>query len=97
MSAETFNVTRTLAEFVVESRFDAIPEPVMHEAKRALLHWIGCAVGGSHERSVDTAFAAVSPFSGPQQASVLGRSERLDVLRAAFVNGVSTDVLSFSR
>jgi len=96
MSAETFNVTRTLAEFVVESRFDAIPEPVMHEAKRALLHWIGCAVGGSHERSVDSALAAVSAFSGPQQASVLGRSERLDVLRAAFVNGVSTDVLSFS-
>ena len=96
MSADTVNVTRTLAEFVVESRFDAIPEPVMHEAKRALLHWIGCAVGGSHERSVDSALAAVSPFSGPQQASVLGRSERLDVLRAAFVNGVSTDVLSFS-
>jgi 2-methylcitrate dehydratase PrpD len=96
MSADTVNVTRTLAEFVVESRFDAIPEAVTHEAKRALLHWIGCAVGGSHERSVDSALAAVSAFSGPQQASVLGRSERLDVLRAGFVNGVSTDVLSFS-
>jgi 2-methylcitrate dehydratase PrpD len=96
MSAEALNVTRTLAQFVVDSRFEAIPEPVVHEAKRALLHWIGCAVGGSHERSVDSALAAVSPFSGQQQAGVLGRMERLDVLRAAFVNGVSTDVLSFS-
>ena len=34
MSADS-TVTCMLAEFVVESRFDAIPEPVMHEAKRA--------------------------------------------------------------
>ena len=96
MSGEPLNVTRTLAQFVVDSRFEEIPQPVVHEAKRALLHWIGCAVGGSHERSVDSALAAVSVFSGPRQAGVFGRSERLDVLRAAFVNGVSTDVLSFS-
>jgi hypothetical protein len=60
------------------------------------LHWIGCAVGGSHERSVDAALAAASLFSAPRQAGVFGRTERLDVFRAAFVNGVSTDFLSFS-
>jgi len=96
MTAAVRNVTRTLAQFVVDSRLEAIPEAVKHEAKRALLHWIGCAVGGSHERSVDAALAAVSLFSGKRQAGVFGRSERLDLLRAAFVNGVSTDVLSFS-
>lgn len=96
MGADTINVTRTLAQFVVASRFEDMPDNVVHEAKRALLHWIGCAVGGSHEQSVDSAFAAVTQFSGPPQASVFGRSDRLDVLHAAFVNGVSTDALSFS-
>ncbi|MGZ5146640.1 MAG: MmgE/PrpD family protein, partial [Burkholderiales bacterium] len=96
MTTDAINVTRTLAEFVVASRFEDIPDNAVHEAKRALLHWIGCAVGGSHEQSVDSALAAVKQFSGPPQASVFGRSERLDVLHAAFVNGVSTDVLSFS-
>jgi 2-methylcitrate dehydratase PrpD len=96
MTGDAINVTRTLAEFVVASRFADLPDHVVHEAKRALLHWIGCAVGGSHEQSVDSALAAVKQFSGPPQASVFGRSERLDVLHAAFVNGVSTDVLSFS-
>jgi 2-methylcitrate dehydratase PrpD len=96
MAAEATNVTRTLAQFVVASRFEDMPDNVVHEAKRALLHWIGCAVGGSHEQSVASALAAVTQFSGPPQASVFGRSERLDVLHAAFVNGVSTDVLSFS-
>ena len=96
MTAETANVTRPLAEFVADSRFEDMPDDAVHEGKRALLHWIGCAVGGSHEQSVDSALAALTQFSGPPQASVFGRSERLDVLHAAFVNGVSTDVLSFS-
>jgi 2-methylcitrate dehydratase PrpD len=96
MAAEALNVTRELGQFVFASRFEDMPADVVHEAKRALLHWVGCAVGGSHERSVDSALAAVSPFSGPAQASVFGRGERLDMLHAAFINGVSTDVLSFS-
>jgi 2-methylcitrate dehydratase PrpD len=96
MREDGVNVTRTLAQFVVDSRFDDVPTCAVHEARRALLHWIGCAVGGSHEQSVDSALAAVTQFSGPPQASVFGRSERLDILHAAFVNGVSTDVLSFS-
>jgi 2-methylcitrate dehydratase PrpD len=45
---------------------------------------------------VTRALAAIQAFSGPPQASLLGRSERLDVLHGAFINGVSTDVLSFS-
>ena len=38
MSGGALNVTQTLAQFVVDSRFDEIPQPVAHEAKRALLH-----------------------------------------------------------
>lgn len=90
------NVTQQLAEFVVRAKFEDVPQTVAHEAKRSLLHWIGVAVGGSREQSVRSALAAVTPFSGPPQAGILGRSERLDVLHAAFINGVSTDVLSFS-
>lgn len=90
------NVTQQLAEFVVRAKFEDVPHNVAHEAKRSLLHWIGVAVGGSREQSVRSALAAVTPFSGPPQASILGRTERLDVLHAAFINGVSTDVLSFS-
>lgn len=90
------NVTQQLAEFVVRAKFEDVPQTVAHEAKRSLLHWIGVAVGGSREQSVRSALAAVTPFSGPPQAGILGRPERLDVLHAAFINGVSTDVLSFS-
>ena len=88
-------VTRTLARYVVNAQYDDIPEDVRHEARRALLNWLGCAIGASHHETIDRALAALAPFAGAPQAAVLGRSERLDILNAAFLNGVSSHVLDF--
>ena len=90
------DTTRILARYVVNARPEDIPEAVVHAARRCLLHWIGCSVGGSREESVACALAAVDELSGPRQASVLGRKEKLDIAHAAFINGVSADVLSFT-
>ena len=92
MAAE---VTKTLAQFIVESRSADIPEKVRHEAARSLLNWLGCAVGGCRHEAVDIALAAVAPFAGPQQATVLGRGERLDIMHAALLNGISSHVFDF--
>ena len=88
--------TQLLARFAVNSRPSDVPEAVAHEAKRAVLNWLGCSIAGSRTESVDCALAAVNDLSGPRLATVLGRSERLDISNAAFVNGVAADVLSFS-
>jgi 2-methylcitrate dehydratase PrpD len=68
---------------------------VRHEASRALLNWLGCAVGSCRHETVERALAAVQPFCGPPQAAVLGRGERVDILHAALVNGISSHVLDF--
>jgi 2-methylcitrate dehydratase PrpD len=88
-------LTRHLAEFIVSTRFDDIPETVRHEAKRTLLNWIGCAVGGSYDDTVSNVVAALSPFSGSGQGILFGRTERMDLLNAALVNGISSHVLDF--
>lgn len=88
-------ITSTLARNLAASRYEDVPEAVRHEAARALLNWLGCAIGSSRHETVECALAAVAPFSGPSQAAVLGRRERLDILHAAFVNGVSSHVLDF--
>ena len=41
------DVTRTLARYLVGSRWEDIPERVRHEAARALLNFMGCAIGAS--------------------------------------------------
>jgi 2-methylcitrate dehydratase PrpD len=89
------DVTRTLARFIADSQPRDIPEPVRHEAKRALLNWTACAIGASRHETVERALAALRPFAGEEQASVLGRRDQLDILHAALINGMSSHVFDF--
>jgi len=89
------DVTRTLARYVVSARREDLPAGVRKEAARTLLNYVGCAVGGSHHETVDIAVSALSPFSGPAQATLIGRKERLDILHAALMNGISSHVLDY--
>jgi 2-methylcitrate dehydratase PrpD len=93
--ARRTGVTRELARFVAESRWSSIPTEINHEAKRALLNWAGCAIGGCRDEAVDTALAALSEFAGAPQATILGRSERMDILNAAALNALSSNILDF--
>ncbi len=94
-AAASADVTRTLARYVLSVRHEDLPEPVRKEARRTLLNWVGCAVGGSRHETVDVAIAALAPFSGPAQATVLGRGERMDILHAALMNGITSHVFDF--
>lgn len=88
-------VTRTLARWIVASEFADIPADVRHSGVASFLNWMGCAVGGSRHETLDRAIAALAPFSGPAQASILGRRERFDVLHASLLNGISSHVFDF--
>jgi len=46
-------VTRILAQFVVQSRAEDLPAAVLNEGARTLLNWTGCAIGGSRQPAVD--------------------------------------------
>src|SRR5690349_3736642 len=89
------DVTRRLARYVVSARREELPAAVRKEAARTLLNWVGCAVGGSRHETVDIAIAALAPFSGRAEATVLGRAIRLDIFQAALMNGISSHVFDF--
>jgi 2-methylcitrate dehydratase PrpD len=88
-------ITQVLADFVVRSAPDHIEAPVYTEAVRSFLNWTGCAVGGSIHSTIDRTLAAIRPFAGPGRATVLGRGDKLDLLHAALVNGISSHVFDF--
>ncbi len=91
----TAPVTRILAEYVAAATPDQLPRPVRKEAARTFLNWLGCAIGGCRHEAVEAALAALSPFSGPGTASILGRGERVDPLHASLINGISSHVFDF--
>ncbi len=50
--------------YVDDSKLDAIPRDVRDEAKRAIVNYLGCALGGSIEPALDVAIETLSALLG---------------------------------
>jgi 2-methylcitrate dehydratase PrpD len=95
MTQSDIGATRALAHWGASTTYEALPAAVVHEAGRALVNWVGCAIGASRHPTVEHAWQALRPFAGAAQASLLGRTEQTDILHAALVNGISSHVFDF--
>ena len=89
------DVTKSFAAFIAGAQWERLPEPVRHEGKRSLLNFIATALAGCREDAVEMTLASLAAFSGPRQATVIGRTERIDALSAAFLNAASGNVFDF--
>jgi 2-methylcitrate dehydratase PrpD len=88
-------VTRSLARWLVNAEARDVPNDAKREGVRSIVNWLGCAVGAAKHEAVECALAALLPFAGPPQASVLGRREKTDILNAALMNGITSHVFDF--
>jgi 2-methylcitrate dehydratase PrpD len=95
LAANPPEATRILARWIVESRWQDVPESARYEARRSVFNWIGCCLGGARHETTDRAIAALAEFSGRPEATVLGRPERLDILHGALLNGITSHVLDY--
>lgn len=89
------DVTGALARWATTVESADIPPSVRREGVRTFVNWLGCAIGGANEETVRRALSTVRRFSGPEQATVPGRPERVDVLHAALISGISSHVLDY--
>ena len=87
--------TQRLARFVADTRWQDVPGSARQEAKRALLNFFAVALSGSRTGPVEIALKSLAELTGSRQASVIGRSERVDALSAAFLNAASANVFDF--
>src|SRR5438093_8562574 len=88
-------VTEYLSRFVATHSSKGWDAGVEHEAHRTLLNWLGCAIGAARHATVEAALAAVMELAPAAQASVLGRSERVDIASAALLNGITSHTFDF--
>jgi 2-methylcitrate dehydratase PrpD len=87
-------VGELLGQFVAASSWPAIPEPLRHQARRALLNYVACAFGSARDPALDTAVRLMRP-AGERAVTVIGRRERLEPMGAAFVNAISANFLDY--
>jgi 2-methylcitrate dehydratase PrpD len=88
-------ITQILADFVATHPSQGWDASVDNEAHRTLLNWTGCAIGASRHATVKAALAGVLELEPSSQATVLGRSERVDMAGAALLNGITSHTFDF--
>lgn len=87
--------TAPLSRFVAQCRWQDLPPAVRQEAKRSLVNYFAVGFAGCREAPVEKAVQVLGPFTAKATASVIGRSERLDLFNAAFVNAMGANVFDF--
>ena len=88
-------VTRLLATFVATHPAQGFGAAIEHEALRTLLNYLGCAIGAAHHPTALAALAAALELAPAPQATLFGRSERVDMGSAALVNGIASHTFDF--
>jgi 2-methylcitrate dehydratase PrpD len=89
------DVTRRLADYIVAARPDDLPEAVRREALRSFVNIVGCTLGGATHEVIGLADGVLAEFSGPPQATLLGRARKADVLHAALFNCFGSSIHAF--
>src|SRR4051812_17344154 len=92
---QKIRVTQALAHLVATTRWDDIPQPVRHQAKRSLMNYFAVALAGCRTGPVELALRSLAGFSAGKNAAVVGRAERIDALSAAFLNAAGANVFDF--
>lgn len=88
-------VTNDLVKWVINTKYEDISKNVIYEAKRSLFNWLGVAIGACYHPSVEMVLSLADEVGGREQASILGRKEKLNVLFASLINGMTSHIFDF--
>ncbi|MFL2687771.1 MAG: MmgE/PrpD family protein [Alphaproteobacteria bacterium] len=88
-------ITEKLAGYLADLQFEDLPGDVIHECRRGILDWLGCALAGSEHATLDTLTGVLGTISPNGGSTVIGRKMKLGLLEAAIANGQMGHVLDY--
>jgi 2-methylcitrate dehydratase PrpD len=89
-------ITSAFARFLSGMRYEDLSPEAVHEAKRAVLDWTGCALAGSTHPTVGVLLTTFDQIGSRPDVTVLGRGgKKLGLLDAPVANGQMGHVLDF--
>jgi 2-methylcitrate dehydratase PrpD len=84
-----------IVDFALRTRFEDLPEEVVHESKRILLDSIGCALAGLNTDKGKVAIEIARHMSGRAEATIVGTKEKACCMASAFSNGELINALDY--
>jgi 2-methylcitrate dehydratase PrpD len=88
-------ITEQLARFLVETKYDNIPEEAVLRAKDIMLDTLGVIIAGSREEAAKTMISFIDTLGGKPAAGVINGGYLTSAPHAALANGTSAHVLDY--
>jgi 2-methylcitrate dehydratase PrpD len=82
--------TETIAAYVADLEFSAIPEKIRTDIKTLLFDYLGVALGGTQTKSARIAAEFAREMGGKEESSLIGFGSRVAAPHAAFANAISS-------
>src|SRR5919107_3014642 len=86
---------RNFCQFLSSFTFEDLPDRVVHESRRGILDWIGCALAGSRHPKLKRLLAGIKVLGSAERATVIAHDLKLGFLEAAIVNGQMGHILDY--
>jgi 2-methylcitrate dehydratase PrpD len=80
-------ITRRLARFATETRYEDLPPSIIKETKLILMDTIGCGLGALTTEKGKMNVALAKRYGGPPESSIIGVGDKVSCANAAFANG----------
>jgi 2-methylcitrate dehydratase len=90
------SLTARMADFALGLKYDAIPAPARHEARRFLLDSLGCALAAVNNDDMRAMHRFIEKLGGTPEATVIGSGLRTNAPNAALMNCLLTRALDYN-
>jgi 2-methylcitrate dehydratase PrpD len=84
-----------LAKFVVETKYEDLPAPVVKEAKNLLMDAIGDGLAAITTDPGKMAISLAKALGGPPESSIIGTGDKVSCTNAVLANGQLINTLDF--
>jgi len=90
------SISRQIAEFAVNLKYEDLPDEVIIEVKRFLYDSIGCAIGSVNTKDVNAIRDIYNEMGGAQEATTFVFGDKLPAVNVTLINSLMIRALDFN-
>jgi len=90
------SISRIIAEFAVNLKYEDLPENVVNEVKRYLYDSIGCAYGAMDTKDVGIMRGIYKEMGGAPESTTIGFGDKIPAVNSSLVNSLMIRALDFN-
>ena len=93
---DTISLSGRIAQWVLDLKYEDIPEVSIKEAKRFLLDSMGCALAAVNNEDMAAIYRFTEKLGGKPEATVIGQESKTNASNAALMNCLLTRALDYN-